>query len=108
MRSQVFDGSVDAAIEESIVDTHIEHAGRLPLQVGVGVLRSGKGAIGGCYAIFVGVIEISAGTVSGHGRISAEAQGVTANAITHTQLQVGEQVLVLHEGLLGDVACGAN
>ena len=93
-----FERTVDATAPKCIVNTDIEHACALPLQIGIGIFRSGQRAPALAF-----IIEEAGSTIGSNGGIGAKAEGVTAHTIAHTQFQVGEHVLILHEWLLGDI-----
>ena len=93
-----FERTVDTSAPDSIVNTDIEHACALPLQIGIGIFRSGQRA-----PVLSIVIEEAGSAIGGNGGIGVKAEGVTTHAIAHTQFQVGEHVLILHEWLLGDI-----
>ena len=103
------DATVDAVVPESIVETDVEHGGRLPLQVGVGQLRGAEDGPGIALIIECATIPAAIeGAIGGHARVGAEAQGITADTIADAELQLVEEVLVLHEVLLSDVPCSRN
>ena len=77
------DGTVDAVLEESEVDTDVEHTRALPLQVGVRVLRSSE-----CAPALTIIIEEARCAISSVSGIGTEAHRVTRDTITGTELQV--------------------
>ena len=74
-----FQRSVNAVLEESEVDTDVEHACALPLQVGVGILRGSE-----CAPAFAIVVKETGCTVCGIGGIGIEAHGIAADTIART------------------------
>ena len=99
------DATVDASPKEGIVDTHVEHAGRFPFQVLVGILSGSQRIVFRGGAIGVDEGELATGTIGGHGTVGTEPQGITAHAVAGTQFQVADDIIVLQPLFLGQVPC---
>ena len=102
----VFEATVETSAEEGEVETDVEHCRAFPLQVGIGVVLCLDAVHRARGTVAVDVFErVGVQSVGGDGVVGTEAHGVTAHTVAEAQLELFEDVLVLHKALLGDVPC---
>ena len=102
----VFDGTGQSVVEESEVNTDVEHACTLPFQVWISIFGSGQCTVAGGWSCDgIHVSEPTRCTVSLLCGIGVKSQWVTAYTIAYAEFQVIKHFLILHEILFCNAPC---
>ncbi|OAV74491.1 hypothetical protein Barb7_02013 [Bacteroidales bacterium Barb7] len=96
-----FEGTAYATVEKGEVQTHVEHGGRFPFQIGVGVLRHFEGG----QEIAVVVIR-SRSLIQFKRFVRLQTVLITGYAVAGTQFQIVQPAYFFHKAFLRNAPCG--